>query len=71
MASGHRCVEVRLQVSQPTQHANDPMTDLLDHRGDVGIGGRLGCDKTRPQSLGSAVHIDAFKEDNMEMEVGD
>src|SRR4029434_5404432 len=32
---------VRLQVSQPTQHANDPMADLLDNRGDVGSGGRL------------------------------
>jgi hypothetical protein len=35
------------------------MADLLDYRGDVGIGRRLGCDKTRPHSLGSAVHIDA------------
>jgi hypothetical protein len=46
------------------------MADLLDHRGDVDIGGRLGFDKTRLQTLGRAAYIDAFKEDNMEMEVG-
>jgi hypothetical protein len=46
------------------------MADLLDHRGDVDIGGWLGCDKTRLQTLGRAVYIDAFKEDNMEMQIG-
>ena len=70
MASGHRCVEVRRQVSQPTQHAHDPMADLLDHRGNIGIGGRLACDKTWREARLSAIEVDAFKEDAMEMEVG-
>ena len=39
IAGGHRRVEARLQVSQPPQHAEDPMADLLDHRRNVSIGG--------------------------------
>ena len=69
IAGGHRRVEARLQVSQPPQRADDSMADLLDHRSNVGIGGGLTLDKTRPQSLGSAVHIDAFKENRVKMQI--
>ena len=45
------------------------MADLLDHGGDVGIGGRLACDKARLEALVGAIEIDPLKEDAMEMEI--
>jgi hypothetical protein len=47
MPRGHGDIHPRLQVSPPPQRANDPMADLLDHRGDVGIAGRLARDEAR------------------------
>src|SRR5439155_3958290 len=58
-----------LQIPQPTQRTDDASADLLDDRSNVSIGGGLTLNKTWPQSLSSAVHIDALHEDAMEMEV--
>jgi hypothetical protein len=65
----HPSVEARLQVSQPTQSADDPLADLLGHGGDVGIAGRLGFDKPGLEVLVGAIQIDPFKEDTMIMEI--
>jgi hypothetical protein len=45
------------------------MADRLDHRGDVGIAGRLALEKARLAALVGAIQIDAFKADAMEMEM--
>src|SRR5262249_673134 len=66
---GHRRIETRLQVSQLAELAHNPMADLRDNRGDIGIGGRLDCDKAWLEARLSAIEVDALKEDAMEMEV--
>jgi hypothetical protein len=43
--------------------------DLRDDRGNIGIGGRLACDKAWREARLSAIEVDALKEDAMEMEV--
>jgi hypothetical protein len=45
------------------------MADRLDHRGDVGIAGRLALEKARLAALVGAIQIDALEEDAMEMEI--
>ncbi len=62
MPRGHHVIRASVQIPNLPQRPDDAPTDLLDHGGDVGIAGRLACDKARPQSLGRAVHIDACKE---------
>ena len=69
IACGRRRVEARLQVSQPTQRADDAPTDFLDHSGDVGIAGRLACDKARLEALVGTIQIDPFKKDTMKMDI--
>ena len=64
---GHRRVEASLQVSQLAELAHDPMADRRDDRGDIGIGGRLGFDKTRLEALVGAIKVDALKKDTMIM----
>ena len=49
--------------------ADDPSADLLDHRGDVGITGRLAREKARLEALVGAIEVDPLEEDAMEMEV--
>ncbi len=70
IACGRSRVNARLQVSQPTQHADDAPTDLLDHGGDVRVGRCLACDKARLAVLVTAIEIDPLQEDTMEMEIG-
>ena len=48
----------RLQVSQPTQHADDQPADLLDHGGSVSIAGRLGFDKPGLEAQVGAIEIE-------------
>ena len=64
---GHGVVDARLQVSQPTQRADDPPADRLDYRGNVGITGRLALEKARREALVGPIKIDPLKEDNMKM----
>ena len=66
---GHGGINSRLQISQPTQRANDPPADLLDHVGDVGIGWRLDLDKARLEARLGAIEIDARREDNVIMDI--
>src|SRR5713101_863014 len=66
---GHGGVDSRLQVSQPTQRADDPPTDLLEDLGNVRIAGRLDLDKARLEALVGPIKIDPFKEDNMIMDI--
>src|SRR5207244_8447122 len=46
--SGHGGLHARFQIAQPAQLTDDPSTDLLDHRRNVGIGGRLSRDTPGP-----------------------
>src|SRR6266542_5516914 len=46
-------------------HADDPPADLLEDHGNVGIGRWLDLDKSRLETLGSAVEIDALEEHKM------
>src|SRR5882724_3525555 len=66
---GYGCIDSRLQVSQPTQRADDPPTDLLEDLGNVRIAGRHALDKARLAALVGAIEVDALKEDNMKMEI--
>ena len=70
IACRHSGIEARFQVPQLAELADDPMADLRDDRGNIGIGGRLACDKTWREARLSAIEVDALKEDAMEMEVG-
>jgi hypothetical protein len=45
------------------------MADLRDDRGNIGIGGRLACDKTWREARLSAIEVDALKEDDMKMDI--
>jgi hypothetical protein len=45
------------------------MADLRDDCGNIGIGGRLACDKMWREARLSAIEVDALKEDAMKMEV--
>jgi hypothetical protein len=42
---GHGGIHARLQISQPTQRADDPVADLLENRSNGSIAGRLALDK--------------------------
>jgi hypothetical protein len=70
IACRYNGIEARFQVPQLAELADDPMADLRDDRGNIGIGGRLACDKAWREARLSAIEVDAFKEDAMEMEVG-
>src|SRR5262249_55917789 len=48
---------------------DDSVTDLLEHRGNVGIAGRLACDKPGLEAHGGTIEVDALHEDAMDMEV--
>jgi hypothetical protein len=65
IACGRRSVEARLQVSQPTQRADDPPADRRDDRGNIGIGGRIALDKPRFEPFVGAIEIDPLKEDKV------
>ena len=69
IVGGHSRVEASLQGSQLVELAHDPMADLRDDRGNIGIGRRLACDKAWREARLSAIEVDALKEDVMEMEV--
>src|SRR5436309_7382009 len=66
---GHGGIQARLQISEPTQLTDDPVTDLLEDRGNVGITGRLALEKARRAALVGAIEIDPLEEDAMAMEV--
>jgi hypothetical protein len=69
IAGRHSGSEARFQVPQLAELAHDPMADLRDDRGNIGIGGRLACDKAWHEARLSAIEVDALKEDAMAMEV--
>src|SRR5215510_16474964 len=69
IACRHSGIEARFQVPQLAELAHDPMADLRDDRGNIGIGGRLACDKAWHEVRLSAIEVDALKEDAREMEV--
>ena len=62
---GHGVVDACLQVSQPTQRADDPPTALLDHVCDVAVGRHLDLEKARLATLVGAIEIDTLKEDQV------
>src|SRR5215471_21447966 len=66
---GHRGVQTRVQIAQPTQLTDDPATDFLEDRGDIAIGRRLTREKAGLQASGGAIEVDALKKEDMEMEM--
>src|SRR5215471_11556357 len=66
---GHRGVQTRFQITQPTQLPDDPATDFLEDRGDIAIGRRLTREKAGLQASGGAIEVDALKKEDMEMEM--
>src|SRR5262249_7383976 len=66
---GYRSLNARLQISEPTQHTDDSVTELLEDRGNVRIAGRFGFDKAGLAARFGAIEVDALHEDEMEMEV--
>src|SRR5205823_4741317 len=77
IACGRSRGRARLQVSQPTQHADDPPAALLDHvscsagadGGDVRVGRWLTLHKTWLEVLVTAIEIYPLKKNAMIMEV--
>jgi len=45
------------------------MADLLDHGSDVGIAGRLGCDKPGLEAMVGAIEVHPLQKDAVKMEV--
>src|SRR4030095_6237747 len=68
IACRHCGIDARFQVSQVAQFTDDAPTDVLDHGGDVRVGWGLALHKTWLEILVTAIQIDSFKEDAMEME---
>ena len=58
-----------LQVPKLLQLTDDPLADLLDHLGKVGIGRRLSLEKVRREPLGGAIEIDPLEDDEVEREI--
>jgi hypothetical protein len=65
IACGRSRGRARLQVSQPTPHADDPPADLLDHGGDVRVGRWLTLHKTWLKVLVTAIAIHSLKKHAM------
>ncbi len=66
---GHGDIHSCFQVSQLAQLANDPVADLLENLGNVGIAGRFGFDKAGLEAHFAAIEVDALKEDDMKMQI--
>src|SRR5262249_26363897 len=66
---GYRSLNARFQISEPTQHTDDAVTELLEDRGNVVIAGRGGVDKAGLEASCGAIEVDALHEDAMEMEI--
>ena len=69
IAGRHRRVATRFEVPQRAELADDPMADRLDHRGDVGIAGRLDREKAGLEARLGAIEVDALKKEDMKMEM--
>jgi hypothetical protein len=70
IAGRHRSIATRFEVPHRAELADDPMADLLDHSGDVGVGRRLPLDKPGLAAGLGAVDVDTLKKDTMKMEIG-
>src|SRR5262249_38296006 len=68
-AGRHDGVQTCFEVSQLAELADDPPADRLDHGGDIGIAGRLACEKAGLAARLGAIAVDALQEDAMAMEV--
>src|SRR5215831_17493309 len=66
---GHGGLHARLQVAQPTQRTDDPVTDLLEDRGDVDIARWLAREKAGFAPFVGAIEVDPLHKDAMDMEV--
>src|SRR5262249_19770036 len=66
---GYSSLNARFQISEPTQHTDDAVTELLEDRGNVCIAGRCGFDKAGLEASFGAIEVDALHEDAMEMEI--
>ncbi len=60
---GHWDLHAGFQVPQPTQLADDPPTDLLDHVCHSGIAGRLAFEKARCETLVGAIEKHTLNDD--------
>src|SRR5262249_20767460 len=70
IAGGHGSLYACVQIAQPAELPDDPSADLLDHLCYLGIAGWLDLDEARLEAGLGAIHIDALKEDEVEMEIG-
>src|SRR5262249_3031145 len=69
IAGGHGSLYACFQIAQPAELPDDPSADLLDHLCYLGITGWLDLDEARLEAGLGAIHIDALKEDEVEMEI--
>src|SRR5215813_693571 len=65
----HGSLQARFQVAQPAERADHPPADVLYHRCDSGMAGRLAREKAGLQAHGGALEVDTLYEDAMAMEV--
>ena len=66
---GHGIVDTCLQVSQVVWRADDPLTDLLEDLGNIGIAGRLVLDKAWFETLVCPLEKDPLDDDDMIMDI--
>jgi hypothetical protein len=59
IAGRHRGIEARVQVSQAAQCTDDAPADVLDHGGNISIGGRFALDKAQLEAHFGPIEVDA------------
>ena len=59
IAGGYRGIEARFQVSQAAQCTDDAPTDILDHGGNISIGGRFAFDEAWLEAHFGPIEVDA------------
>jgi hypothetical protein len=69
IARGHSSLNSHLQIFQPAQLTDDPVADLLEDLGNVGIARRLDFDKAGLEGCFGTIEVDALKEDDMKMDI--
>ncbi len=67
VARGHHVLDVRFEITQRAQLADDTLADRVEHRRDLRISGRLLGSKTWREPPGCAVLIDPLKKNNMDV----
>jgi hypothetical protein len=69
ISGGHRRLQARLQIPQPTQHADDAPADLLDHCSDVRVRRWLALEKAGWATLVGAIKKHPLQEEQVIVDV--